>query len=446
MSWVRDRKLLDAVLEKLNAAQRQSGELKEISELTYKGQKYFRRIKNKGADEYMILNGSVLAFSAQESMIHRVLERIGNVSGTPSGLVAQRLEKSGCRGATAAIWMNPRSFDAEIAIKSKESKGNEEAFLRPFHEFWLAIDGIVLGLHLQNHIEVSLALDLTPGKLSPAIQSVVLGDDAPSELWNSFPASAMLAVSGRTNFSNLMNLVGGMMSPEAKKALNASIVQSLGPVFGKKFIHQIPSLIGPDWGFCIARPADSKQLFPDVTAAMRVSDAKRDADAVQNLVTGVDSLATMFRLDYNGKHADQLTKKILRQNGEEVHFLEPESTWPSGLMPAYGLKSGYLVVASRPQLVSGFGSPKGADSQATQEFPLLRLSLRECRKYLRDRNEAIVELAKAGGKPADESISQLRNADLVLQFLDRFEIIQRPSSKGSLRLAARLHLAAPLRP
>lgn len=445
LSWVRDPKLLQNTLDKLDAAQKQSGELKEVRKIVHHGQTYLHRTKKNGADEYLYVNGSIFAFSAQEPVLHAIIARNTENSKSRLALVSRQLQQSASSEAAAALWINPRSFDGELSLKTKGAQDQDAAFLSTFQSFWRALDSIVVAVHVAKHIELSVALDVKVDQLPKPLRPILHGAKEASSFWTSMPPTPMLAVAGRTDLPRLLDAVSLFLSPAVKKTLQESLTQSLGPAFGRKLLPRIPEIIGPDWGICVSRPVDPKQLCPDVLAAVRVSGKPQDAESVQQLVTGIDAMATLFRFDYNSKHADSLTKKTLRNNGVEVHYLEAERGWPSGFKPAYGLNGNQFLVASRPELITTFRADRTKDS-TRGESPLLVVSFREWHAYLKDRQAALIDFAQTEGKRTAPTKPQLEWLGTILTLLDRFEIVQKAGQDGQVRVAARLHFTVPLLP
>src|SRR4051794_324928 len=68
----RDPALLAKLLERLNAVQKQSGELKKLEARQHQGKTYFRRVEGEG-EQFYHLDGGLLAFSGHEAMIKQVL-------------------------------------------------------------------------------------------------------------------------------------------------------------------------------------------------------------------------------------------------------------------------------------------------------------------------------------------------------------------------------------
>src|SRR5262249_41814698 len=70
----RSAKTLAALLDKVNAAQKDSGELKALVEREHKGVKYYRRVERKEVN-YYLLRGPVLVLTGQEGMLRKAIER-----------------------------------------------------------------------------------------------------------------------------------------------------------------------------------------------------------------------------------------------------------------------------------------------------------------------------------------------------------------------------------
>ncbi len=70
----RDAKLLAQVVERLNQFQKESGELKEVQVREHAGQKYYQRVERNKSSFYY-LRDSMLAFTGQEDMLRKVIER-----------------------------------------------------------------------------------------------------------------------------------------------------------------------------------------------------------------------------------------------------------------------------------------------------------------------------------------------------------------------------------
>ena len=134
-------------LERLNRAQKESGDLKELDECRHAGAAYFRR----GAQRHQLLlcerpGPCVLlpggaAASGHRARSHRERHRSG---GGPAAAT------TGADGALAALWINPRAFDAEMERNLEKAEGPERVMQRTFLRYWKALDGAALALRLDR--------------------------------------------------------------------------------------------------------------------------------------------------------------------------------------------------------------------------------------------------------------------------------------------------------
>ncbi|HEV3146453.1 MAG TPA: hypothetical protein VGZ47_21380, partial [Gemmataceae bacterium] len=255
LSWVRDPKLAEQCFHRLNQAQKQSGELKELQRIEYRGVTCFHRVKTQGQDEYYCLRGNTLVFTSREPMLHRVLdldvERPAVDREKP--FLTKELDRMGLAKSAATFWLNARSFDAELNQKLEQAKGNDASFLSAFQQIWRAIDGIAFGLNVDRHLECKLVVSAQQDKLPEKMRGFSAG--APSALWQSFPPDALVAIAGHTDFAAILESLSQFVSPEHRKSIHDSVEQNLGGVVGKDLLPLLPKHLGPDWGICITAPA-----------------------------------------------------------------------------------------------------------------------------------------------------------------------------------------------
>src|SRR5207253_3256795 len=68
---------LAGLVERLNKAQKESGELRSLTEREHKGVKYVRRVERKAGkteENFYLLRGPVLVFSGQEGLLRQAIE------------------------------------------------------------------------------------------------------------------------------------------------------------------------------------------------------------------------------------------------------------------------------------------------------------------------------------------------------------------------------------
>jgi hypothetical protein len=441
LSWARDPKVATRMMERLNEAQTKSGELKSVNPLTHDGHTYYQRVKQpgKGADEFYYQKDSIIAFSQQDAAIRRLIDRDRDIPR--DGAMPPALARHKAESAFATLWVNPRSFDAELAAKLKQAEPGEAAFLQTFQQIWSATDGFALTLRLEKHLELNLSVATRPDALPPALRRFGAAAREPSALAKLFPPDAMLAVAGRFDLSATLDLVTAIMTPDARQSLKASLEQSLGSVFGKSDLPQLPDHLGPDWGFCVtAPPVDSKAVLPEFVVALRVRPGKDGAKVEQSLLDAMNKVATLAEIAYNFNHKDSLERKTTRAGDADVVYLTAAGL-PAGVQPAYALKDGFLFIATHPDAVTRLKPGK-----APAEDRLLVLSFRNVDRYLSARADDLKQFLVTQNKtPAEDAAHQIAQLRAGLELLDRLELVNESHQPGQAKLTVRLHFTAALR-
>src|SRR5262249_17824788 len=128
----------------------------------------------------------------------------------------------------------------------------------------------------------------------------------------------------------------------------------------------------------------------------------------------------------------------------EVKYFVNDQLFPPGLQPAYALNDGYLVLASSPDAVRRFATTSPTRRPATEEFPLLRMSLKELRQFVQDRREPLGQAIADKNQISKEDAAARLDALVVgLQLCDRLELVQRAGA-GQTLLTLRFQTVKPL--
>jgi hypothetical protein len=440
----RDAKLLADLIDRLNTVQKDRNEVKELAERRYKGRTYYRRVESE-KENFYYLHGPVLAVSSKEEMLQAAID-LDRQAGDKEPAVARELRLLGADRRLAALWINPRAFDADMEQRAAAAKGPEGAARQAFLPYWKSTDCIVLSADFQKDVELVLAVRARTDALPAAGKRLFSAAGRRSELWDHFPDDALLAAAGRVDAAALLDVLGDFLTAEDRDAMLSRLQGSLGAVLDNQDVKDVVPDLGPDWGVCLtAPPAGGKEWFPRVLVALRVQPGGKTPPADRALLSAVDSLATWLRIGYNLQHKDQIAARTVTQDKAEIKYLVSDQCFPPGVSPAYALRDGYLVLASSPEVIRGFGSTAGSSPATTDDFPLLRMSLKDLRRYVQDRREPLaVAAAEKNQIPRDEADRRLSNLLLGLEFLDRFEVRQR-TAPGQVTLTLRVQTAKPLR-
>jgi hypothetical protein len=442
-----DATLLANVLDRLNEVQKKAGDLKELKARRHQGKEYFCRVLPHEVQFYY-LNGPVLAFTSREELLQRVMGLEGEGAAAESWL-ARQLSRLGAAGDLATLWVNPRAFDAQLAEKAAHAQAGEATVLKTFLGYWQAVDGVALTASLnKGALEGRLAVQVREEKLPPAGRTMAAGEARASELWGCFPADAVLAVAGTVDAVAVTDLVSEFLPEEARKGLREAVDRGAAAALGRDVAKEVLPFLGPDWGFCVAAPpAGDRDWFPHVLWALRVRPGDNEKPLDQVLLDALNSAAILGVLGYNNSHPDPLSLKTVTQDKVEVKYLANDRGFPPGLQPAFAFKSGYLVLASSPAALRRFNPPASAGSAITPggEVPLVRLSVRELCRFLKDRRQMLaVPVAEKHKLSREEAGLRLDRLVSSLQLFDRLELSRRVTP-GQVTLVLRLRTAQPLK-
>jgi hypothetical protein len=454
----RNEKTLADLIERINAVQKEEGELKEIERCRHNDTVYFKRLecdkltKVDKPPSYYYLHGPVLVVSPQESMIRRILdlERARASKTTPSGSAsapqggeqplegkaARQLRELDAERSLLAVWINPRAFDAALEAKIADAPAERLTAVKQFAVYWKALESVVVSLTPSEHeINIALGMRARVEALPPAARQFFADAAIPSDVWRRFPDSALAAVGGRFEGPALLEVIGGFLTPQQRQSMNAAMNRQLQALLGEDdFVGQVLPALGPDWGLCVRAPlASDKNWMPHALFALRV-DGKRSKKAIEPKLLGLlDFAARLAIFLHNAQQSDRsLALKTGEVGGREVRYLAGDL--PPGVQPAYGLLNGYLLLSTSLEEINRFSVTAPASPSSAGSIPLLRISLKDWRTYIKQRRDPIVQFLAANYTSSpDEAARRVDGFLTGLQFIDRVEL-RRRSNQGRMVL------------
>jgi hypothetical protein len=443
----RNAEVLADIVDRINKLQKSKGELRAIEERDYKGVKYYCRQEARGTNFYC-LRGAILIYSGEEAMVRQAIDQERLTRGEAPPPLARRLEAAGAGNAVIALWLNPRALDSEIESKTFEGKETtEEAARSTLVTCWKALDDVVFSVDLERDLSVSVALRGRPEQMPPGLRRFLTESARPSELWRTFPDNALLAVALRVDAGALFDAISDFIPKESRQSFRKDIDRTLGAALSIDFFKEVLPGIGPDGGVCVtAPPPGGKDWFPRVVLALRVSPGGGPGSVADALLKALDFGAIAAVLAYNSENREGgLRVGVDTVDKREVKYLFSEGGLPGGLQPAFGLRGGYLVLASSLDVLRAFRPAEGPGGPAVGRSPLLRISFKDWRNYLRERREELAgAISQKEGIGKDEARSRLDSLADGLQFLDRLEVSQR-TAPGLAVFTLSVQTAQPLR-
>src|SRR5262245_14056056 len=103
---------LAGLIDRVNKAQKEAGELQSLTEREHRGVKYVLRVERKGGkteENFYLLRGPVLVFSGQESFLRKAIERELALDRDAEPPLAARLAELGLGDCALALAINPRA-------------------------------------------------------------------------------------------------------------------------------------------------------------------------------------------------------------------------------------------------------------------------------------------------------------------------------------------------
>ena len=441
---------LATFVRKFDEAQKKSGELNEVREKRHLELPYFEREKSNGHKEYYFTrDDGVFAYSAQESAIQRVLtmdDRVRSRDGIPKRVFTGMPKTLGTEAAAVQALFNPRRFDDELAAKTRTTTDpNEKAFLTQFGKVWAATNAVGVSLTLDRHAELAVNLAFDANRL-PAEWKVLTQPSAGSTaLWSVIPDDALFAVAGRFDLTKTADAVKAMMSDEAIAGAKKTTAETVAPILGRDTLPKLIAGIGPDFALWLTRPDKSGDaVLPTATFALRVRRAgTTDTSVGDSLVSGLDTVAHLFRLAYNKDHEDQFTFGDEKHDSGPVKVLKNPTALPAGVSPAYGLRGEFLVIASHPSGVTGFMSPK-ADAKV-DTAPFLRISAKTLTAYLQQNETQIGTIVGGWTNEKPATVSKgIREFTTLLEMGDRIEL-RHTGGDNRMKLSLHVEMIQPLK-
>ena len=412
--------VLTRLIDRLNELQKQSGELKALEERAHGGATYYRRVHDKNT-HYYLQRGPILVLSGKEDVIKAVIDLKGEAAP-----VSSALRRAGAENCVAALWLNPRLFDAELETKAEKKLAAEGKLLGGLLTYWKALDGIVVAVDVQEHLEARLSLLVRSGDLPAAARKWFERPPQASKLWRHFPKDSILAIAGRADFSELFQGLSELAPAKDRKALVDAAQKTVGAALGlDPFKEGLPN-IGPDWGLCVL-PSNEKQLFPQGLFALAVKPLPERAPTDQAIYRALQFGMTLAILHHNSKHEDdrQIRMGTVMQGSVEIKYLEGDKVFPPGFRPALALKDGYLVVATAPEAIPAFVQHPD-DHAPTDGALFVRFSPIQFAKLIRHRRDELAALAdRPGGAGGAAAAKNLDNLAQVLELFEQATLSQR---------------------
>jgi hypothetical protein len=425
---VRARKahLLTDLVNRLNEAQKKSGELRELLPCEHRGVKYWSR-RERTDRSFYLQRGPHLLFTGQEAILKDAIDCELDRKPGEKGLFEQQLSELSSNPAGVHFLLNPRAFDALLAEQADKGPGSKTVA-----DYWKALHHLRLSLTWHDEFRLSLAVQGNPKKLPATGQRFFAAPGEASALWAYMPDQPLLAIGSRLDIAGLYAVLGEFSPPELRELGEKEIERSLGAMVGRSIIKEVLPALGPDWGlYLVAR--DPKEPLPRVLFALRLEN--NSADPIDEaILDAIHAWAQMAILAHNKSNPEEPARSRTRLlDKSRVRVVEG---LPFGLVPAYGLRDGFLVVTSHVDEWARFKKGKSPDPAGST--PLLRVAIGHLADHLHRHREALGEwLAKRDRIPHEVASQRLETLIGILKLFEQLDL-RHESSRGRTTLTLTL--------
>jgi hypothetical protein len=397
-------RLLAELVERFDALQKSTGELKSLEPIKHRGATYYRR-EHVQNTHYYYLHGALLIVAASEEMLRQAIDR--DLEPSDDNPWPSRFRRAGSETALVTLGINPAALDPF----PRPGKGEKP---QSFAGFWRALDGAFITLSVDTKLEMRLVLQGRSPEMPSWAQPLFTETPSASVLWQRFPDPAILTVAARTDFAGLMQSVLETLPPTAR----AELTDKLKLLTRLDLLRDVLPNLGPDWGVCVLPPPAGAEL-PQVIAALAVKPGSGVEPVDEMLFKSAQLVAGLAVLDYNRKNAaDPIKVESVTQGKVTVKYIAHARLFPQGVRPACAIKDGFLLLASSPEAIARFG-PRDVTPSTSGETPLLHLSPTELAQLLRLRRaQVVVHLREKHALSAPDAE---RNLDQLLGLLDLFD-------------------------
>ncbi len=442
MLHAREPKKLAKLLDRLDAAQKDSGELKELKTRTHRNTTYTVRVRTDGKEEFYLQSDALFLFSTHESAIHTALDTTH--ADPKTRFFSRCAELVNTEKSFLSCFVQPRRFDREFQKEILAAASAEErAFREQFFKVWQCLDTIAIDLQTAEGLSLRLSLAYRENDLPPAIRPLLVSHSEPSKLWNAIPNDAMFALVGRINPSIWLDAIVSFSPPEAQTTVRRDLESFLGAVVGKSKYAAVIKAIGPHAAFWVNPSTLADQWFPHVSAAIEI-DPSTDTPTQKAISQATEFLARLGVVQYNREHDDQLELQEVDSKQGSRFVLSRSTGFPDGVTPTFMMRGDYAIVtesSTRPdEILEALRSP------TTPQKPTLiaRINAKSLRRFFVDHERPLSNwLSRREDKPREELQAGLTQLASILEAFRSVEL-HADQRLGFVSLSLNVEFVAPL--
>jgi hypothetical protein len=419
---------LQALVQRINELQIQSAEVSVVEQRRQDRFTYYVRKKGPDESDYYAFHDGLFLYSSREGELQEALRRLE--SPRLISPWSQRWQRWGWTEMTLVLAVEPRSWDAQWALRIQQAEGQEKALLQRWSQLWLGIEAVALGLHLHRGVDLHLMVEVIPQRLPQPWQRwwSAPAQNAPQHL---LPPNAWLAVQGYGRLADWLERLDVLLPPAEQRPISQWLEQSLGPLLGRDHFPAVRECLGPHWALWVEPPAQEDAL-PILALVVSVhGENEQRQQATRALCQALTFAFHAYRVRYNATHDDQITWMEPKFGPVGLSgMLVNERGFPPGLAPCFAVIEDYIILASSPAALERLAQrlrqlPSTSNlPPASAPWPVAIFQARRLQEYLQRRSEALARsLAPLVGWDQQDLNQQLRRLAMLLEPIDTIQLV-----------------------
>jgi hypothetical protein len=356
---VRDRGLLDRLVQEMNAAQKKKGELRRLIERARGTSVYFcREFRNRPTEYYTTLEDNTFAWSNAEELVQGVIDRkAGDRPGLADDSSFQRVRCRLPERSAVSLFVNPRFIASVLSWAAESSRGADPRFAAILGRHVDAMEYLGAAIEWRGGLILHTEAALDPKKLDPRLRDWAARTSG-NPLARSLPATALALATAHVDFSAVLDLVRDLTPVPERPRLDTGLLALKGILLGNDpeallaYPHIGPGVVAyvepPD-------PGGSRPIVPVVVAVQLGSDPGAEPAAAVPLDNALRTFLALRALDVKqGEPPRVETREI---EGQKVTTL-------SGTSPfAYAIAPDRLILGNVAEAVArSFTIPTQSDA------------------------------------------------------------------------------------
>ena len=347
LTRVRDRKMLDRLIAKVNASEIASGTLKQVVDMpgrdgspTISHRKFAPGTK---PDEwYTVLEENTFVWSNSEPMLRSAVARRATGEGLGSTPRFRAVDDALPKGAVACVYLDPRFLERVAKADARGQKKEDETTV--LHAL-AALEYTGAAVLWQDGPVVHFHETLDPKRLPERFLGKGLNHGPNGPVLERTPSTAVVVGSWRWDLSWVLDTLLSQLPPTERPRVDAVILMAKGMLLGKDLQREILPFVGSSASAYLDAPIDAPLA---AGCSIELMGRPEVAQAIDN---GLQTFAALLALDPNRKGGPVRVQSAERDGLRVTTLAGGSRSW------SFATKPDRLVIGSDPDIVRRMVAP-----------------------------------------------------------------------------------------